>query len=576
MWFALWGGLAVAYVTLIYVFERGLRQPTPAWFDDPAWGANRWDQIMMVCGAAGGVGVFAWGIARARTQWTSKTWVKRTAAATLVVLILTSAFAHMYGRKLRRGNFVQSWDAYHYALGPKYFPELGYFEQYDCTAHAMTTRQLSDRRTIRELRTYGNKKVADARLEDCKSRFTPERWEEFEADIQLWIKINSPNYVARMMGDFGYNGPPFHAAVYHVWLNSFEFDPSTVNMAATVDGLGVILMIGIVCWAFGWKVGLVFALLFFTEFADRGKAIGAAYARYPWFVCLGIALAALRKQAHAIAGGFFVLAAMFSVFPVLFSVGVFARHAMETVRTRALSRAFKRFVGGCVATTVLCGVVAAPIAGVDEYREFFDDMALHEQGVVDPSTGEQIVRQPSFGVGLKYPFMYRGRHKEKKKGINKFEKSRQFRQIEPLFWVCAWAISLVALGISTRLDDVEASILVGLVWFFCLFGTVYYYFTIFAFLALLYYRRYDRPSGVLLLTLFWGTSTIGYLTWLGTHANQVLYNSVLSTVWLAYLISVLVVLGVETGWWKDAARVLFGRRARSPDVDISPAESGAE
>ena len=75
---------------------------------------------------------------------------------------------------------------------------------------------------------------------------------------------------------------------------------------------------------------------------------------------------------------------------------MFARHLAETIRTRAISRPFKRFVGGCVVTTVLCGVVASPIAGVDEYREFFDDMALHDKGVVDPGTGEQIVRQPSF------------------------------------------------------------------------------------------------------------------------------------------------------------------------------------
>ena len=62
---------------------------------------------------------------------------------------------------------VRAWNVYHYYLGSKYFPELGYWELYDCTAQVMSPKELRDHKTIRELRTYGNKKVADARLDSA-------------------------------------------------------------------------------------------------------------------------------------------------------------------------------------------------------------------------------------------------------------------------------------------------------------------------------------------------------------------------------------------------------------------------
>jgi hypothetical protein len=379
----------------------------------------------------------------------------------------------------------------------------------------------------------------------------------------MWIELSSPRFVRRAMMDFGYNGPPFHAAIYHWLFNTVDLNPQTLSLVATIDGLGLLLMLGIACSAFGWQVGLVFALLFLTQFADRGTAIGAAFGRYPWMTCLGIAIACLKRQRHALAGGFMVVAAMFSVFPVLFSLGVFARRIRQALRERAIPGPLRRFVGGCVVATALCGAVASPIAGVDEYRAFFDDMALHEGGSPAADGGEQLLRQPGFGVGLKFPFLYRGTHsRDHAHKMGRAKKSRQFREIEPLYAAVGWGLALIALGIATRLDDVEASILVGVVWFFCLFGTVYYYFTIFAFLALLYHRRYGRASGVLLLVGFWATSVMApFIQW-STRSIVFVFNTAMSTVWLAYLITVLVVLGTETGWWRDTARALFASGSR--------------
>src|SRR4029077_10405085 len=94
------------------------------------------------------------------------------------------------------GHWLHKWELFHYDLGSKYFPELGYDGLYAASVAAQrTTSDSLLQPHLRDLRT--NEIVPTLslldQLKDVLARFTPHRFHQFEADHRVFLDTVTTN-----------------------------------------------------------------------------------------------------------------------------------------------------------------------------------------------------------------------------------------------------------------------------------------------------------------------------------------------------------------------------------------------
>src|SRR5439155_1595196 len=86
-------------------------------------------------------------------------------------------FFHVYYR-----SPIHWWDAYHYFMGAKYLPELGYSRLYEATWLAgREMGAFAGIRVVRDLGTYVPRDVATIDAAAVRARFSPARWQAARA-----------------------------------------------------------------------------------------------------------------------------------------------------------------------------------------------------------------------------------------------------------------------------------------------------------------------------------------------------------------------------------------------------------
>lgn len=570
-WLALiFGGLILVYLGLILTFELGVKPGTPEMFKGANFTPMRMDAYLGGCAFIGFVGLVAWGLLR-RYAFMHSVAMRRVTSGALVALVVAATLISFYGRKVQRTSFTQMWDTYHYALGPKYFSEMSYFGLYDCTAEVLGMRSFRKKkeRAVKDLLTYGKITGKESIERHCldESFDDPERRAEFVRDIELFIELESRARVKGMLKDHGYNGAPFHATFSGFLANLFEMTPNSLPMLASIDGVALLIMLFVIARFYGWRAGLVFALFFLTHIIDRNKSIGASFIRYSWMVSLGIGIACLHGKKMGWGAFFLVAASMLNVFPLLFGLGVVARGVADWVKERSLRDDFKRFL--VVGALASAGIgLSASMSGrglVGSYQEFFEDMRIHSEGPPGKN-GVRRERIPGYGIGLKFTFMYRGDHHKGVKRFSVLKKSRQYREIKHYAQGLGVLMTLLALGIATRLAYAEAAILVGFTTFYCLLGTVAYYFTCASLVWLLWHQRRRRPGAYLMALGFWLISLLGYACWLKTKFDPLLFGTVMSYGWFFYIWATLIYLGWDTGLLGDLVAKIAAPSAATDEL----------
>ncbi|MCA9695255.1 MAG: hypothetical protein KC636_37090, partial [Myxococcales bacterium] len=507
---------------------------------DPAGAATGWatddvSRLLGLCSGLTAVGLLIYGGLR-RWPWLHAPARVRLLQATLSLWVLGGGVVYFYGMHgLVHRTYVHQWDAYHYLLGPKYFRELGYFDLYRCTAQATPRAVIPDATKARDLRTYEVVTAGALRRDgDCAALFTAARWQEFQGDVAVF-GAEEPRRLRRMLLDHGYNGTPVHTAITARVANLFPLRFTTLTLSTLLDPLALCVMLAAITRAFGWRLGLVFALLLFTNVVDRFAIIGASFLRYLWLASLGLAFAALGRGRHRVAGLCFTLAAALNVFPAVFALGLALKAAVELIRTRTLAARYRQLVLAAVVSALALGALGLTTGrGASAYAEFRDDMRVHLRD-------ERI---PGFGVGLKYDFVYRGEHE--KHTYSRAKKAKELAQARPVYLALAGLFIGLAGLVAARLDDVEAAALVGFTVLFCQLETTGYYFACAATLTLLYHRRAAAPGGLLMLALLFAINALDFYGYLRTH-KYFTYNTIVSYSWTLYLALTLAYFGAITG-----------------------------
>jgi hypothetical protein len=266
-----------------------------------------------------------------------------------------------------RGH-IHYWDVYHYFMGGKYLPELGYTHLYEATYVAgREMGALADATAIRDLTTYDFRDPRTLDAAAVRARFTPERWQAFKRDLAF-----IGNHIREWPGpllDRGYNDPPPRAQLLHLLVGPVRATLTSLTLLTAIDYALVVIALIVVWRTFGAVPAALAFAFFWLSFFARFDFIGGALLRWDWIVALLLAMAALARGRPVLAGLGFAYAALARIFPAVFLLPLAIKWAQARWRGE---RAHD--LGRCLATAAASVVVVAVVLlAAGESRTFAMD-----------------------------------------------------------------------------------------------------------------------------------------------------------------------------------------------------------
>ncbi|MEM6793319.1 MAG: hypothetical protein AAF725_05025 [Acidobacteriota bacterium] len=315
---------------------------------------------------------------------------------------LSMAAALAAGAYLNFGAFhgrvaVHYWEHFHYALGAKYFPELGYDGLYSASLEAQLAVAPRQRLQpyIRDLRT--NEVVrsgAPATLEhrhEVVSRFSQKRWDAFVRDHRHFLEVNNLDYLASIRRDHGFNPPPSWTFVARLFARWPALDAQALKALALLDGFLLLILFAFLLRTFGSRVACLSAVLFGLNYAGRYYWVGGAFLREDWLVAVGVALCMLEKGRYRWAGALLGYATAVRIFPVLFLFGpgiVALRALLRRERPRWI---LDLAVGFALALAVAALAGSLTGRGPGAWSEFAQSITLHRETWLTNNVGLENV-----------------------------------------------------------------------------------------------------------------------------------------------------------------------------------------
>lgn len=232
----------------------------------------------------------------------------------------------------RYGTFFNAYEFYHYYLGSKYAKEIGYTRLYAASliADDETDRKYSNpQNNIRNLVNGTYIAVDDVikNKEQYKSRFSPERWEEWLKDIRFFKRELTTSRWNNVLRDKGYNASP----IWSMLVGGFLSNPiSTDNrnhmlILASLDLILIGITTLVVLYTFGLRPAMFMLILIGTHYMMRFSHMKGAYLRTDFAMCLVLSACMIKLNHYKWAGIFTAYSVISRVFPAVFLFGPGAR-----------------------------------------------------------------------------------------------------------------------------------------------------------------------------------------------------------------------------------------------------------
>lgn len=393
--------LALAFVYVFFFYWR------------PLWAAKLEYVVPISASVLVAVSTLAYAIRRAepRAAGTNR-FYQFVIGALLTLLAFLAAGNYISWGNWRYGAFVNAYEFYHYYIGSKYSPEVGYYHMYDATvvADSQTGKKFA-KTTIRNLTTGVKMETSKvmAEQEKYRSLFSEARWQEFLMDIR-WFKTKlTPGRFGDMIGDKGYNATPvwtmlvggilsenvsttdrapaiveypmrgFRAVLS--WLfgeDPFPGEPNGMLFLALLDIFLIVAAACCVVWAFGYRAALLMLIVLGTSYVMKYSHMKGAYLRTDFTMALIFGICLLKKQRYAPAGAFIAYSCLSRVFPAVFFFGMGAKLAWHAIGALP---AFLRRTGAIGAIAAVLLVLGGLLAGALVVGPVvLEKMVLHPTG----------------------------------------------------------------------------------------------------------------------------------------------------------------------------------------------------
>ncbi|MES2817386.1 MAG: hypothetical protein V4812_00165 [Pseudomonadota bacterium] len=322
---------------------------------------------------------------------------RRWADGGLAVLALVAFLTYFNFGAFHFPNYIHTWDSYHYYIGGKYFPELGYDGLYDCTAIAdaesgLTERVLARRQT--NLRTNSLESAAEvlADPERCLQRFGAERWQSFKDDLGVFRAREEPARWDNFTTDHGFNATPVWTLLGTTLANLAPLTERNLLLLTALDPLfllGASLLLG---WAFGWRVMALSLAIFACYFPARFYWTGGSFLRWDWLFWGVASVCLMRKQFPLLSGMALAYAALLRIFPGFLALGLLVALLYRRWKYRQWDRAGLRFLAGMLLVTLLLsGLSEGLLQRPDSHRAFISNTLKHESTPLTNNMGLRTV-----------------------------------------------------------------------------------------------------------------------------------------------------------------------------------------
>jgi hypothetical protein len=300
-----------------------------------------------------------------------------------ITLAIAAIGVYFNGFKFGYPKYWHRWDQYHYFMGAKYFPELGYKSMYKCAVVAQDelgqvrfqldrpfnsdrhpSRMVDMRKEMRD----PDKKIRDlpgenllipvgdilGSKQECIDRFAPDRWEEYKKDVGFFRIVSGKGYWTDMQKDHGFNPPP-------VWTIAGKFfsdlNSGSVLYNQFLASLDLLYIVGVfvaLWWGFGWRVFAVGAIFWGCQSSAPFYWTGGAFLRQDWLFFSVLSVACLHRRHFKIAGACLVYAGLLRIFPGLVVVGTLVPTLVYVFRHKKMHRDhLQMLIGGTAAAALL-------------------------------------------------------------------------------------------------------------------------------------------------------------------------------------------------------------------------------
>jgi hypothetical protein len=467
-------------------------------------------QAVKLGAALAALGILVTGSLLRRRRRASRTSRARTA---LLLVVAGIAFGASYNFFYwRHVDGIHGHEFFHYFVGARYFPELGYYHLYECAVAAATEGRPLEARTpheIRDLRHIENRvRVVPARsLPACRARFDDARWSSFRSDVLYFEQRLSGAAWERVLVDQGLNATPVWLLFGRSLAELVPVEPEALRLYARIDLLVLVAGFAAVGWAFG-ATGLSLAVLAWGAHPlTRYEWVGDAALRQLWFGSLLVGLSLLRRRRHAAAGVFLATSSLLRIFPVLFAAAYALREARRSLTTRRLDPGFVRFTAAGTAAGLLLVAVAIPVTGrgVGVIGELAENMssyanlkALNSMGLPALASYTTAPPPPRL-IGGRVVYLERDRME-----LNR----RTFAARRPFYWAGVAALLVLLWRALPRIEDWEAACL-GFVLVLALTQAASYYMSCIVGAALLGTRREQIAIATMATLAAWGAISLG-------------------------------------------------------------------
>jgi len=328
----------------------------------------------------------ACGIAAALLGWAGRSngaGSVRSSRLALVAAASIGAAAFLNFGALRHFNdtqFLNYWEQFHYQLGSKYFPELGYDGLY--VASLAAEREVYPERPtqpiVRDLRT-NRLAPTDSLLPhvtDVRARFDDVRWREFVVDHRHYLDATAPGYVAGIRRDHGYNPPPSWTAVARIFSAHLPSGRGTIALLAALDWILMGIAFAAVFRTFGLRAGCAAVAVFGLAHGWRYLYVGA-FLRLDWLAAVMIGICQLERRRFGWAGASFGYAASVRLFPALLLFGPAIHAARAWLRGERPRWPLQLAAGFGLAVALMAVVGGLSGRGIGAWMEFTQDIQTH-------------------------------------------------------------------------------------------------------------------------------------------------------------------------------------------------------
>jgi hypothetical protein len=337
-------------------------------------------------------------------------WMKGVAFA----LAILSVGAYFRFGDFGYSNFYHRWEFYHYYLGSKYDRELGYERLYECTAVAQADLGMGNEVRARKLRNLaGDDELEQASTvlehpENCKNRFTPERWEAYKQDVNFFRHSANIQYWNDMQKDHGYNPPPVWTVMGHVLASIHPASDGFFKLMALIDPLFFTGVFAAIYWAFGWRVFSLAAIFWGCQLPAEYFWTGGAFLRQDWLFYLILSGCLLRKRYYALGGAAFAYSTLLRAFPAAFAAGWavliinYAWKHRHLPFTKWFHPSHVRLLAGGVGAGVLLVSISLGVAGKHSYSEFAEHIKVHNSTPLTNNMGLATVLSHGWDGRMQY------------------------------------------------------------------------------------------------------------------------------------------------------------------------------